>query len=238
MGLFWRAGAMLLAGITVGCGTDDTTRSCRSHATQYLSSGPGITSGYPNIQTPVRVDCELDRVLLERTCTARYLDQFAKPAVHTQTVRYASLEDFVDEAAPPGRVLAISVNVSHEGFDSGTIVAPYLHAATRGETDFVYDHQRRLISHGFETWDQGGRPLSIPPTGVCWGDTGTRVTYDDATRAVTVDYSSLPTNAPPDGSARCITGRARWTFDAQGNPIAFEDTSYSVQETEEICVTK
>lgn len=236
MGLFWRAGTVLLAVVTLSCGTG-TAQVCRSHATQYLSSGPGITTNYPNIQTPVRVDCELDKVLLERTCTARYLDQFAQPAVHEQTVRYASLADFVDEAAPPGQVLAISVTVRHDGFDSGTIVAPYLHAATLGETDFVYDRQKRLVSHGFSAWDQGGRPLSIPPTGACQGDTGTQVTYNDAARTVTVDFSALASNQPPDGSSPCIKGTVQWTFDAQGNPIEFEGTSYSIVKTEQVCVT-
>ena len=233
MGLFWRVGAVLGAGLAIGCG--GSTSHCRSHATQYLSSGPGITDGYPNIQTPIRVDCQLDRDLLERTCTAHYQDQFSSPAVHTQTVRYASLADFVDEANPPGRVLAISVTVNHEGFDSGTIVAPYLHASTSGETDYVYDHQRRLISHGFDSWDQGGRPLSAPPSGACAGDTGTQVTYDDSARTVTVTYNA-PTG--PNSSSPCVVGSARWTFDAQGNPIDYQGTSYSVQTVEEVCVTE
>lgn len=231
MGLFWRAGTALLAVVIVGCGSDTTTR-CRSHATRYQASGAGITRDYPNIQTPIDVDCELDKALLERTCTARYQDQFGTPSVHTQTVRYASLADFVDEANPPGRVRAISVTVSHEGFDSGTIVAPYLHAGTRGETDYVYDSQKRLISHGFDSWDQGGRPLTISPSGSCLGDTGTRVTYNDTARTVTVEYST----PDPDGAASCLTGMARWTFDSDGNPTQYGDTSYSVQSREEICV--
>jgi hypothetical protein len=235
-------GAVLLAGLTAGCGTD-LTRKCRSHATQYLASGPGITSGYPNIQTPIRVDCELDRDLLDRTCTAQYLDQFSSPAVHTVTARYASLEDFVEEAALPGRVLAISVTVRHDGFDSGTIVAPYLHAGTSGETGFLYDSQRRPISHGFDSWDQGGRPLSAAPTGTCTADTGTRVAYDDTARAVTVTYNTQM-SPRPDGYVPCGVGHARWTFDAQGNPIRYqgsldsEGTSYSVEEVEEVCVTE
>ena len=242
MGSFWRLGAVLLAGLATGCDTDSTTR-CRSHATRYEASGPGITSGYPNIQTPIRVDCELDRDLLDRTCTARYQDQFSSPAVHTVTARYASLADFVDEAALPGRVLAISVTVRHEGFDSGTIVAPYLHAGTSGETDFVYDSQRRPVSHGFDSWDQGGRPLSAAPTGICTADTGTRVAYDDTVRAVTVTYNTAG-SPRPGGFIPCVTGQARWRFDAQGNPIEYQGssssggTSYSVQEVEEVCVTE
>lgn len=241
MGSFWRMGAVLLAGLTVGCDTD-STRQCRSHATRYLASGPGITGAYPNIQTPIRVDCELDRDLLERTCTARYQDQSPSPAVHSVTARYASLADFVAEATPAGRVLAISVTVRHEGFDSGTIVAPYLHAGVSGETDYVYDSQRRPVSHGFDSWDQAGRPLTAAPTGVCTGDTGTRVTYDDAARTVEVTYNTRG-SARPDGSISCGIGQARWTFDAQGNPTSYqnpiylEGTSYSVQDVEEVCVT-
>jgi len=236
MGLFWRIGAVL----TVGCGTD-FTRRCRSHATEYLASGPGITQAYPNIQTPIRVDCELDRDLLKRECKAQYLDQFGAPAVHTVTARYASLADFVAEATPTGRVLAISVTVRHEGFDSGTIVAPYLHADPNGETDFIYDSQKRPISHGFDSWDQGARPLSTEPSGICTADTGTRFAYDDAARTVTVTYNTRA-GTWPDGSVQCGVGHARWTFDAQGNPIQYQSsldsagTSYSVQDVEEVCV--
>lgn len=242
MGSFWRMGAVLLAGLTVSCGTD-LTRRCRSHATQYLASGPGITQGYPNIETPIRVDCELDRDLLDRTCKAQYLDQFSSPAVHTVTARYASLADFVAEATPTGRVLAISVTVRHEGFDSGTIVAPYLHADTSGETDYVYDSQKRPLSHGFDSWDQGGRPLSAAPSGICATDTGTRVAYDDTARTVTVTYN-MRAGTRPDGSFQCGIGHARWTFDAQGNPTQYQSsldsagTSYSVQKVEEVCVTE
>jgi hypothetical protein len=242
MGSFWRMVAVLLAGLAVGCDTDFSER-CRSHATQYLASGPGITQSYPNIQTPVRVDCELDRDLLDRTCTARYLDQFGTPAVHSVTARYASLEDFVAEATPTGRVLAIAVTVQHEGFDSGTIVAPYLHADPDGQTDFVYDSQKRPMSHGFDSWDQGGRPLSAAPSGICTSDTGTRLDYDDAARTVTVTYNTRA-GTWPDGSFRCGIGRSRWTFDVQGNPIQYQSsldsagTSYSVQDVEEVCVTE
>jgi hypothetical protein len=242
MGSFWRMGAVLLAGLATGCDTE-STRRCRSHATSYLASGPGITQGYPNIQTPIRVDCEFDKDLLDRTCTARYQDQFSSPAEHTVTARYASVADFVEEATPPGRVLAITVTVRHEGVDSGTIVAPYLHAAVSGETDYVYNSQKRPISHGFDSWDQAGRPLSAAPTGICTADTGTRLTYDDTARTVTVTYNTR-LSPRPDGTIPCGIGQARWTFDAQGNPIQYqgssssEGTSYSVQDVEEVCVTE
>jgi len=238
MSFFWRAGILVLASMAVGCDpeTPYPTRLCRSHATQYLSSGEGITNGYPNIQPPIRVECQLDRDLLERTCTAQYLDQYARPSVHTQTVRYASLTDFVNEATPVGRVQAISVKVSDNGWSSGTIVAPYLHSSSSGETFYVYDLDGRLTNHRFDTWDGAGRPLTAPPTGICTWDTGTRMEYDDATRTVTLNYNTRTSTRPPDGSVPCIMGRLRWTFDANGNPTSYGATNYSMQEVEEVCV--
>lgn len=238
MSLFWRAGVLVCLSMALGCDPADPgpSRNCRSHATQYLSSGEGITNGYPNVQTPIRVDCQLDRDLLERTCTAHYLDQYAKPSVDTQVLRYASLRDFVDEPTPVGRVRAISVEASSDGFASRSIVAPYLHADVSGETFYVYDSAGRLINHRFDTWDEAGRPLTAPPTGICTTDTGTRMAYDDTGRSVTLTYNTRTSTRPPDGSVPCIIGRLRWTFDENGNPTSYGATDYSVEEVEEVCV--
>lgn len=239
MSFFWRVSTLVLVSMAVGC-EPSPTRRCRNHPTQYLSSGEGLTNGYPNIQPPIRVDCALNRNLLERTCTAHYLDQYAKPSVHTQTVRYASLRDFIEEQSPVGRVRAISVFVSHDGFDSGTIVVPYLHSEPVGETTYVYDSAGRLINHGFDTWDEAGRPLSAPPTDICSNDTGNRMVYDDDARIVTFHYNSRTSTRPPDGSVPCIPRSERWTNDVNGNPTSYANingaTVYSVQEAEEVCV--
>ncbi|WNG18976.1 hypothetical protein [Cystobacter fuscus] len=234
MGFFWRASILVLAAMALSCASP--TRRCRSYATQYLSSGEGITNGYSNIQTPIRVDCEFDREFLEKKCTAHYLDQYARPSVHTQTVRYASLRDFVEEPTPVGRVRAIYVQDTYDGFDSGTSVAPYLLSRWQGETSYVYDSAGRLTSHDVNAWDQAGRPRSQSPTDICTSDTGNRLVYDDTARTVTLFYNTRTSTRPPDNTVPCIPASRRWTFDENGNTTSYGLTEYAVQEVEEICV--
>ena len=144
--------------------------------------------------------------------------------------RYASLSDFIEEAQVPNRTRA-----------SETFLYNYcgmLNSSGASRRTYTYDDQGRLVaSEGssqwgyagaasvsatkYTAWDARGRPLSGM---ILRGGTAIdfSIVYDDGARSMTTSYQ--------DGEEWYVQQ------DAYGNPIRDGSLTYTVIETEEICL--
>lgn len=234
---------VILLGISVdgcGSGSNDDNQRCRLYATQYTASGEGITTGYPNISTPITVNCAFDAGSLLLTCSAQYTDQYGSSALITKSRGYASLSDFVEEASIMGKTLALSYKFSNGGFGPDSIVHQLY-----GDGVNVFDSGKKLLSTDnvrSKSWDQEGRPLESEPTGICTGDNGIRFEYNDQERTVAMHSNTRTSTLPGDGTVPCIPITTLIKFDSQGNVVRLTlpsgTTSYGIVKTEAVCVNE
>ena len=234
---------VILLGIcVVGCGSgsDGDNQRCRLYATQYLSSGDGITNGYPNISPPITVNCAFAVNSLLLTCSAQYTDQYGSSALITKSRGYASVSDFVEEASVLGKTLAISYTVNNGGFGPDAIVHKLFSDGTNG-----FDSLRRLLSTDnvrFKSWDQQGRPLESEPTGICTGDQGIRFEYNDQDRSVVMHSNTRTSTLPGNGTVPCIPITTTIKFDSHGNTVQLTlpsgTTDYRIAKTGSACVNE
>ena len=223
-----------------GSGANGDNQLCRLYATQYAASGEGITNGYPNISTPITVNCAFDASRFSLICSAQYTDHYGSPALITKSRGYASVSDFVEEASIMGKTLAISYKFSNDGFGPDSIVHQlYADGAN------VFDSLKKLLSTDnvrFRSWDQQGRPLESEPTGICTGDTGVRFEYDDKERTVAMHSNTRTSTLPVDGTVPCIPITTLIKFDSHGNVVRLAlpsgTTSYGIVKTDTVCVNE
>ncbi len=233
---------VILLGLSVGgCGSgsgnNGDNQRCRLYATQYLSSGDGITNGYPNISTPITVNCAFDMNSLSLTCSAQYTDQYGSSALITKSRMYASASDFVEEASVMGKILAVSYTFSNDGFAPDSIIHKLFGDGVNG-----FDSRKKLLSTDnvrFKSWDQQGRPTESEPTGICTGDNGIRFEYNDQERTAVMHSNTRTSTLPGNGTVPCIPITTLIKFDSHGNVVLLTlpsgTTSYSIVKTETIC---
>ena len=158
--------------------------SCRTFATTQRSVQTFVDGQVVTTDTT----CALNAAGTEATCNSNYVDSIGGPGTATQTSRFASRSDIVDEAAvnpPLSRSLGTTTVVTQQGV-SFTITATN-----------AYDAQRRLVSititnppplgtitTTFSAWDSSGRPTAGVTSGIPGGGT-VSITYDNANRSVT-----------------------------------------------------
>ncbi len=225
-----------------GCssGSNGDNQRCRLYATQYVSSGEGITNGYPNISTPITVNCAFDAISFSLTCSAQYTDQYGSPALITKSRGYASVSDFVEEASIMGKTLAISYKFSNDGFAPDTIIHELYGDGING-----FDSRKKLLSTDnvrFKSWDQQGRPTESEPTGICTSDNGIRFEYNDRERTAVMYSNTRTSTLPGTGTVPCIPITTLIQFDSHGNVVLLSlpsgTTGYSIVKTEAVCVNE
>jgi hypothetical protein len=205
------------------------TQQCRTFATAWTST---YTFAQPTSSSATF--SESDRLYREYS-----------PAGSSQLVRrvtYATVADFIDEAATFGRFLSRQTEMCAERNHciGGLVVV---------ETP-TYDSRRRrsgltlrlnglpLFTDAYDQWDEHGRPLAGTRSEVQCA-TPVSLTYDDAARTLAI--------APvaPGGGLLCIgLGFAsRQTFDADGNVISetsvaggtSTSVNHTITSTSQIC---
>jgi hypothetical protein len=228
-----------------GCGSGSSgsngdNQRCRLYAAQYLSSGEGITNGYPTISTPITVNCAFDASRFLLTCSAQYTDQYGSSALITKSRGYASVSDFIEETSIVGKILAISYKFSNDGFGPDSIIHELY-----GDGVNVFDSGKKLLSTDnvrFKSWDQLGRPIESEPTGICTGDNGIRFEYNDQERTAVMHSNTRTSTLPGDGTVPCIRITTLIKFDSRGNVVLLTlpsgTTSYSIVKTEAVCVNE
>jgi hypothetical protein len=234
---------VIVLGFSVdGCesGSNGDNQRCRLYATQYLSGGEGITNGYPNISTPITVNCVFDASSLSLTCSAHYTDQYGSYALITKNRGYASVSDFVEETSIMGKTLATSYKFSNDGFAPDSIIHELY-----GDGVNSFDSGKILLSTDnlrFKSWDQQGRPTESDPTGICTGDNGIRFEYNDQERTAVMHSNTRTSTLPGDGTVPCIPITTLIKFDSHRNVVLLTlpsgTTSYSIVKTEAVCVNE
>lgn len=129
-----------------------------------------------------------------------------------------SVDDFVDEATPLGRVLANRAstsggNISVPGPEGGCIAVP-VPAIT---VDYTYDGQRRPTSTADSTgggttytaWDSHGRPTRGTSNQTTCGSQPFSITYDDVARTIV-------RTSEPGGIGTCPLLTSMSSYDAMG----------------------
>jgi hypothetical protein len=239
--LYWVFFIML--GLSVcgcGSGSNGDNQRCRLYATQYLSSGEGINNGYPNLSTPITVNCAFDASRFTLTCSAHYTDQYGNSALITKSRGYASVSDFVGEASITGKTLAVSYKFSNDGFGPDSIIHQLY-----GDGVNVFDSGEKLLSTDnvkFKSWDQLRRPTESEPTGICTGDNGIRFEYNDQERTAVMHSNTRTSTLPGNGTVPCISITTLIQFDPQGNVVRLVlpsgTISYNIVKLEAVCVNE
>lgn len=234
------AACLILSGCNGGGDSPATQNdNCRCYATRYFASGEAITNGYPDIETPIEAFCHFDPDTLILECYADYYDQYNEASRITRIFQYDSIEDFVAEGNLPGRIRALTHDVSNTGFSNNWIVARPFDVGV-----YVYDDNKRPIALDdiqFTQWDDRGRPLAMEPTSICTEDQGKRFTYNDENNTVRIDFNSRTSTPGPNyPEIPCIPNHYEIHFDHDGNVIEtiINDglsATYDIAETDCIC---
>ena len=164
-----------------------TTASCRTAATSTRSVQTFVTG----VVVTTDSSCTFNAGTNEVGCQMTFMDSVGGPGTGTQTTRFASRSDLVDEVAvvpPVSRALGTTTVTSAAGLSLTT-------TATH-----TYDGQRRLMSTQvvttpipvigsltttttFSSWDASGRPTAGAATGA--GGSTVTISYDNTNRTVT-----------------------------------------------------
>lgn len=170
-----------------GTGGGGTTASCRTAATSSRSVQTFVTG----VVVTTDSSCSFNAGTNEVACQMTFTDSVGGPGTGTQTTRFASRSDLVDEVAvvpPVSRALGTTTVTSTAGLSVTTTAT---HA---------YDAQRRLVSTElvtapipvigsltttttFSAWDSSGRPTAGVATGA--GGSTVTISYDTPNRTST-----------------------------------------------------
>lgn len=250
--------AATAAAFLTACGAADAppdTGTCRSYAKRYEVSGTALSSGFPFVTLPRTVDCAFARDRLVLECSAAFEDANGTPVTQTKTWTYASVDDFVAEAASVGRLTNRSYHFVNPGapvggppemipgrplqFDAPVGASPEVHNTFAADQRLLRGADTEFIA-----WDDKGRPTRSAFTPLCTTDQGHRFAYDDAARTVTHEWD-IPQRPPGPGTGEraCAPQKHVFGYDADGNVVSLTvgtatsrpTHEYRVVEREVIC---
>lgn len=200
--------------------------SCRTFATTQRSVQTFVNGTVVTTDTT----CALNAAGTEATCNSSYVDSIGGPGTATQTSRFASRSDIVDEAAtnPPRSLSLGTTTVTVQQGVSFTITATN-----------AYDAQRRLVSititnppplgqttTTFSAWDSSGRPTNGTQTSF-GASFSVSITYDNANRSVTRNSGPNICTVTHDQNANIIRETCTGTTPST--------TIVTVQGTQQVC---
>ncbi len=188
----WRAVALAVVCIAhLACegdkpGPDPSgfTADCRTMA----ATSTTVQTFATGVTVSASTNCAFEAATNNITCQGDFVDSVGGPGTSTQTTRFASRGDIVDEAAtnpPLSRSLGTTTVLSSGGV-TFTIVATHTYDAQRRLVRTVIDNPPPLgqETYAYTAWDNSGRPTAASSTsGV--GTLPLSITYDDAARSVT-----------------------------------------------------
>ncbi len=213
--------------------SNEDAANCRFYASLYsVTSSEEVED-----VNPIMLSCALNRESLVFTCSANYT-RYSEPQTQTKIRHYSSIDEFVDEAEYPGKVLRASFEETNSAY--GNVAYPLF-----GDSSNQFDELGRLIVAGdntFTSWDRFGRPTAANPVSRCAGPLGDSLMYDDEARTMAWIYDQ-PGARAPDNSRPCIRPKKVWTFDIRGNVLSYETVhnsmsrviNYEVMAKEKVC---
>jgi hypothetical protein len=209
--------------------TGSSTASCRTLAASQRS----VQTFTDGVTVTTDTACSLSGT--DATCNSTFTDSRFGSGTMTQTSRFTSRSDIVDEAAanPP---LARSLGTTTVTTVSGV---PFTTTATNS-----YDAQRRLtstvvvtqspplsVTTSFSAWDASGRPTAGSTTIPNVGQFPVTITYDNANRSVTRDTGLNVCTQTYDTNANII----REQCNDRGGSTAPSTTTVNIVTTQQIC---
>jgi hypothetical protein len=190
---------------------------CRNYATVFDTTI--FTQSIAD--STARTTCAFDRTALRLTCSETTTGPLAGTTMRISS--YASLADFVEEAAAVGRARVQRIEIT-SGNSSATDIYSY-DAQKRPTRLEIQMNGGPFVTTIYTDWDGQGRPVAYNGSSASCASSSGAMSYDDAARTVTSTGSGCA------GSSILTT-----TYDSNGNllQLAFSSrgtTTYSTTST-------